>query len=493
METVKAQLRSSVGLLLAFPEEAAQLHVEFNGILLAGAAGLGKTFLAHAVAGEYGLNLIEVDAGALAAPGSGSDGIARAFATARAHPPCLLLLDEFDAIARRRDRDPSSSMDRSALSELLTQLEAIRGRPDVIVVATTRDLQGLDDAVLRPGRFDRQVRVDFPDLDARRAIFAAQLGGRPCAPSLDLDGLATRSQGFSAAQIRQVVDRAAMRVLEAVGRKGSTPQIGAPELLAAIDSIRGQDRPATEPWSWDQLILPSPVKRELQEIQRLVEAPEKAQALGIAVPAGILLYGAPGTGKTTVARVLAAQAKASFYPVKGSDIVSKWVGESERNVADLFARARANVPSIIFIDEIDSLAATRSNGADGGAAARLVNQLLEEIDGLGGRPGVFVLGATNRPDLLDPALLRGGRLSRRLRLTPPDLEGRRAMLSLFTKAMPLAADVDRDQLAARTHGFSGADLQALCQQAGLQALIRDEQAKEITAADFTTAIKTKVS
>jgi transitional endoplasmic reticulum ATPase len=262
--------------------------------------------------------------------------------------------------------------------------------------------------------------------------------------------------------------------------------------VAAIAAGRGKDRPTFEQWTWDDLILPDPTKRELQELERLIEAPDRAKVLGITPPTGALLYGPPGTGKTTVARVLAAQAKCSFYPVKGSEVVSKWLGESERNVADLFARARTNAPSIVFIDEIDALVPRRSDMVGGGAIDRVVNQLLQEIDGLGsGGSGVFVLGATNRPDILDPALLRGGRLGRQINIPLPMVDERCQMLKLFTKHMPLATDVSCDRLASETDGYSGADLQALCQEAGVQALLRDADATSIAVSDFETAIKVR--
>lgn len=494
MDQLKADIRSSVGILLAYPDEAASLKVEFNGILLYGPPGTGKTFIARASAGEYGLNFLSVGAAELLASyrGESAQRITTAFRTASDGAPCLLFFDEFDALARRRDDGALSGEDRATLSQLLRSLEGIRNRRDVIVMAATNDLTSLDAAVVRPGRFDRQIRVDLPDAAARTEILQTQLQGRPCDSNLDYGDLAERCKGYSAAKIRSIVDGAALVVLQAIAGGDVDRRISQADLTAAIASGRGKDRPTFEQWTWDDLILPAATKRELQEIQRLIEAPDRAKALGITPPSGALLYGPPGTGKTTVARVLAAQAKASFYPVKGSEIVSKWLGESERNVADLFSRARANAPSIIFLDEIDALVPRRSDSLGGGAVDRVVNQLLQEIDGLGsGDFGVFVLGATNRPDILDPALLRGGRLGRQISIPLPTAEERCEMLKQFTKHMPLASDVACDRLAATTSGFSGADLQALCQEAGVQALLRDAMATSVGQADFDSAIKVR--
>jgi transitional endoplasmic reticulum ATPase len=421
----------------------------------------------------------------------GGSPVTAVFECAERNPPSLLFLDDFDSIARRRDDANLTGEDRNILGDLLTRLERLRENWSVFVVAATDDLQALDPAVIRPGRFDRQVRVDMPDPEARCAIFAAQLKGRPCDASIDANDLAARTEGYSAARIKEAVDGAALLVLKAVAASDARRTITQGDLIAAIEAQRGKDRPTVDAWTWDQVILQETTKRELQELQRLIESPERARHLGIMVPAGALLYGPPGTGKTTIARVLAAQAKASFYPVKGSDIVSKWLGESERNVADLFARARANAPSIVFIDEIDALVPRRSDAGDNTTISRIVNQLLQEIDGLGSSSGVFVLGATNRPDMLDPALLRGGRLGRHVEIPLPSAADRLALLQLFSRSMRLAPDVELRRLADSTMGRSGADLYALCQEAGVQALVRDEAATAVTARDFAAAMASK--
>jgi transitional endoplasmic reticulum ATPase len=265
--------------------------------------------------------------------------------------------------------------------------------------------------------------------------------------------------------------------------------VDTPHLLKAIERYGGRDRPTVENWTWDALVLPPAIKAQLQQLQAVIEDPESARRYGVDPPTGLLLAGPPGTGKTTIAKVLAAQARCSFYPISGADVMSKWVGESEGNLRRLFERARANRPSIVFIDEIDAVAGRRG-GLD--VHDTLVNQLLAEIDGLAGQRGVFVIGATNRPDRLDPALLRGGRLSRTVVLGLPDESARLAVLRLYTARMPTVA-VRLEDLARETDGFSPADLEALCQEAALVAMARNGgepgSVAAVTQADFEEALR----
>jgi transitional endoplasmic reticulum ATPase len=259
-------------------------------------------------------------------------------------------------------------------------------------------------------------------------------------------------------------------------------------MLDAVEERGGKDRPTVERWSWQRVVLDAHVRSELRQLQTLIEDPSSSERFGIEPPSGVLLTGPPGTGKTTIAKVLAAEAQCSFYPVTAADITSRWIGDSERAVARLFRRARANAPSIIFIDEIDALGATRGQQ---GAYDRQLDQLLLEIDGLGSTPGVFVVGATNRPRAVDPALRRGGRLSRTIEIPLPDVEQRVELLKLVAQAMPLH-DVDLEEVALQTDGYSGADLKALLQQAALESMVRRDGKTRghegITRADVDCAL-----
>ncbi|MFL5843933.1 MAG: AAA family ATPase [Solirubrobacteraceae bacterium] len=484
MDKLKQEVRDSVGLLLEHPEQADRYGIEFNGVLLHGAPGVGKTYFAQAIAGEYRLNFIHVSTGDLVAgiQGQSAKNIDKAFQTALDNLPCVLFFDEFDSVAQRRGENPDQES-RRTVNQLLTSLEAYRDQDGLLVMAATNNLEQLDPAVIRPGRFDRHIRLDLPDAPAREAILRSELDDRPVADDIDLAELVRRTEGMTPAAIEKVVDAAALAVFREAAQTGEQLELDETHLVAALESIGGQDRPLVEHWTWDSLILPQDTKDQLKQLQAIIEEPESARRFGIDPPSGLLLAGPPGTGKTTVAKVIAAQAHCSFYPVSGADVMSKWVGESEGNIRRLFERARENRPSVVFIDEIDAIAGRRGEFQ---VHDTQVNQLLSEIDGIAGQRGVFVIGATNRPDQLDPAILRGGRLSRTIVLGLPDEPGRRAILGLYTARMPTVG-VDLDALAHSAEGFSPADLKALCQEAALAAMARGADAS-VAQEDFDAAL-----
>jgi transitional endoplasmic reticulum ATPase len=490
MDELKAELTDTLDLLLATSGDAAAYHVSWNGVLLYGPPGVGKTMVAHATAGQFDLTLVPITAGDLLAAtrGESARNVDAAFEFALAHQPALLFFDEFDAIARRRD-DSADLKQRAVVGELVAGLERTRETRGVIVMAATNDLNSLDRAVIRPGHFDRQIRVDLPDRAAREAIFRTCLDGLPADGALDVADLARRSEGMSPAAIAHCVRSAALEAF-AESRRTKKRVVLTNELLVASLHRGGEDRPTVEEHTWDTVILADDTKAQLQELQYLLADPDSAARLGVDPPSGVLLAGPPGNGKTTIAKVLAAQARCSFYPVSAADITSKWYGQAEENIARLFERARDNRPSIIFIDELDGLAPHRGEMSD--ATDRVLGELLSEIDGMAGQAGVLVVGATNRPDQIDSALLRGGRLSRTIDIPLPDEHARLAMLQLFSAKMPLDR-VDLGGIAAVTEGWSGGDLRALCQEAALLALVaareHGQPVRVVTEAEFERALE----
>jgi transitional endoplasmic reticulum ATPase len=470
MDDLKAQVRRIVETIHIRQEEARRYGVVRNGILLYGPPGCGKTFFAQAMAEEFGLHLLRVPLESAISKyvGGAPDAIQRIFHEARSKIPCLLFFDEFDAIAAKRQDTPMLH-EQQMVNALLQQLDAHRETPGLLIVAATNRFDELDPAVIREGRFDYRVKIDNPDFDARLAILRTLVSGRPHGRRLRLAELAQDLEGFSAAQIRSVVDEAALAALEAAR------PIRDQHLRAAYRAHAVASRYGGLKLGWDHLILPADTKRKLQLIEQVIENPQIVRQLGITPPSGILLSGPPGTGKTTIARVLASETEASFFAVNAADIFSKWLGESEQRVKELFTRARARVPAIIFIDEIDAIMERRGEGDSAADRVRnaVVNMFLEEMDGLDSSTRVFVIGATNRAELLDEALLRPGRLGERIEIPLPDAAARRAMLELFSKKMRLAALVDLEHLAARTEGTSGALLNGLCTLAGRNALMRE--------------------
>src|SRR3954471_22451018 len=380
MTALKREVADTVGLMLKHPDEAERYGIDWNGILLYGPPGVGKTFFARAIAGEYGLNFIHVSTGDLVSGivGGSARNIDKAFETAEQNLPCLLFFDEFDSVAQRRDNTPDQES-RRTVNQLLTSLEGHHGERGLLVLAATNSVEHLDPAVIRPGRFDRHIRIDLPDAAARREIFRTELDDRPTVRNIDVDTLVQRTEGMTPAAIEKIVDTAALDVFREATHTGRQLELDTAHLVAAIERYGGQDRPTVEHWTWDSLVLPASIKAQLQQLQAVIENPESARSYGVEPPTGLLLAGPPGTGKTTVAKVLAAQAHASFYPVSGADVMSKWVGESEQNIRQLFERARENRPSIVFIDEIDAIAAQRGSFE---AQHTSINQLLAEIDGV---------------------------------------------------------------------------------------------------------------
>ena len=491
LDEVKQQLRSTIGAILERPDEAAKYHVVHNGILFHGPPGTGKTLLSRALAGEYGLRYIRFNPASIASAyiHEAASNLQRLFELARENTPCVLFLDEVDTIASARDDQPSADH-REVVTQLMNSLEEYRTVQGLVIVAATNNVDRLDPG-LREGRFDAKILVPLPDPEARKEVVRVHLERRGDAvdwSEIDLDAIAGLTSGRNAAALEGYVSLASQNAL----------QTGAPITHASLeDAIRqreGKDRLSLEePVTWDDVVLPDRTQEQVREILNVFSHPELARSLGVRAPAGILLYGPPGTGKTTIARAMATEVSASFYDQSAADILSKWAGESEERVVKLFAKARANRPSIIFIDEIDGLLRQRSGETSTPWEERVVSQFLRELDGLGQSEGVLLVGATNRLDIIDPAI-QGRRLTP-IEVGLPDGAGRLKLLKVLCKDVTLADDVDLKTIATSTEGMSGADLKRLRDSAGMKALSRAAgagtnglTAAEITMADLMAAI-----
>jgi transitional endoplasmic reticulum ATPase len=456
-------------MILERARDAARMNVVHNGILLYGPPGTGKTLLARALAGEYGLRFVRFSPAAVASSYAHEPArkLRELFALAAQSVPCLLFLDEIEVIGSRRDAATSADA-REVTTQLLNSLEEGRAVPGLVIMAATNQLDSLDPA-LREGRFDSRIAIPLPEVEARRAIIEVQLKRRSAHvewKSIDLDEIAQRTTGRSGAALAGIVTEAAERALH------NNTQISQEDLLFAIHERSGQDRAQTfeDRVTWDDVILPNPTQERLKEILTVFQNPDLGRQLGVAPPAGALLYGPPGTGKTTIAKALATEVRASFYEQSAADLLSKYVGESEERVARLFARARENRPSIIFIDEIDALLKRRSADSVAPWEERVVSQFLRELDGLVSATGVLLVGATNRVDIIDEAV-RERRLAA-IEVPLPDGSGRRKLLELVTRGVKLGSDVDLGEIAEMTEGMSGADLKAIRNAAGMKALTR---------------------
>ncbi|MDQ1711162.1 MAG: transitional endoplasmic reticulum ATPase [Frankiaceae bacterium] len=494
LEHVKQQLRDTIGDILERPDQAARYRVMHNGILFYGPPGTGKNLLSRALAGEYGLRYLRFSPAAIASAyiHEAAANLRRLFEVAKTNAPCVLYLDEIDTIASERADQPSADH-REVVTQLMVCLEEYRTVPGLVICAGTNELDRLDPA-LREGRFDAKIHVPLPDAEDRANVLQVHLAHRGDTvewDGLDLAGLARLTHGYNAAGLASVVSLAAQAALR------SSALIDQATLARVIAERGGQHRITLEHRvDWDDVVIDEDARERIQQILTVFADPDLARQVGVTAPAGIVLHGPPGTGKTTIAKAMASQMAASFYEVSAADVMSKWAGESEQRVGKLFAKARANRPSIVFIDEIDSLLRRRSADTSSKWEERVLSQFLRELDGLTGSDGVLLVGATNRLDTLDDAIV--GRRLIPVEIGLPDPPGRLALLRVICKDVSLAKDVDLRALAAATDGLSGADLKRLRDAAGMRALGRVRPARDgttprkrtisLTMADFEAAL-----
>lgn len=503
------RVREMVELPLRHPELFQRLGIEPpKGVLLHGPPGCGKTLIARAVANESEANFFSINGPEIMSKfyGESEARLREIFQQAQQNAPGIIFIDELDAIAPKRE-EVTGEVERRVVAQLLALMDGLSGRGNVIVIGATNRPGALDPALRRPGRFDREIEIGVPDKHGRYDIVQIHTRGMPLAHDVDLKKLSDMTHGYTGADVSALGRETAMKSL-----RRYLPQINLeeeripPNVLEKMEVTMEDftnaykeitptamrevyiEVPTTR---WEDIGGLEEVKEDLKEaVEWPLNTPEIFARLGIKPPKGILLYGPPGCGKTLLAKAVATESAANFITIKGPEVFSKWVGESEKAIREVFRKARMAAPAIIFFDEIDSLVPRRGAGfSDSGASERVISQLLTEMDGMESLEDIVIIAATNRPDIVDPAILRPGRFDRLIYVPEPDEKSRVQIFKLYTKDMPLAKNVDTASLAALAKNHSGADISALCREAAMFALKKDINAKEVTLSDFEEAKK----
>ncbi|MGQ9679430.1 MAG: CDC48 family AAA ATPase [Candidatus Bathyarchaeia archaeon] len=506
-EAIK-RIREMVELPLRHPEIFQRLGIEPpKGVLLHGPPGCGKTLLARAVANESEANFYAINGPEIMSKfyGESEARMRKMFEDAEKNAPSILFIDEIDAIAPKRS-EVTGEVERRVVAQLLASMDGLKGRGNVIVIGATNRPDALDPALRRPGRFDREIEIGIPDVKGRYEILQIHTRGMPLGEDVDLNRVAEITHGYTGADLEALAREAAMKALRRYLPKIDLEEKRIPHEVLDQMKVTSEDifdafREVT-PTAMREVYVETPnvkweevggledVKQNLREaVEWPLKKPEVFKRLGISPPKGILLHGPPGCGKTLLARAVATESEANFISIRGPEIFSKWVGESEKAIREIFRKAKMAAPSIIFFDEFDALVPSRGMDiSDSRVTERVISQLLTEIDGLLTLENVVILAATNRPDIIDPAVLRPGRFDRRIYVPPPDEEARLRILQIKTKGMPLDGSVDLVALSKRLDGYSGADIDSICREAAFNSLRRDINAEAVNISDFEKAI-----
>ncbi len=501
-ETIK-KVREMIELPLRHPEIFERLGIDPpKGVLLYGAPGTGKTLLAKAVANESDANFYYVGGPEIISKyvGESEERLRKLFAEAQENAPSIIFIDEIDAIAPKRE-EVTGEVEKRMVSQLLTIMDGLKARGEVIVIGATNRPDSIDPALRRPGRFDREIEITVPDIEGRKEILNIHVRCMPLGRNVRIGEFAKVTHGYTGADLALLTKEAAIKALRRILPKLNLDEDTlSPELLEKLEVTREDFYNAMheiQPSALREVYIERPnvkwkdigglleIKREIQEAVELpLKKPEIFEQMGIRPIKGILLYGPPGTGKTLLAKAVATECEANFISIGGAQVLTKYVGESEKTVRELFRKARTAAPCVLFIDEIDAIALKRTGRGEGGTMVteRIVDTLLTEMDGLRSLKNVVVIGATNRPDILDPALMRSGRFDRLIEIPAPGEAERVEIFKILTKKMPMDKSVNLKDLARITDGFTGADIENLIREAGMAA-IRDD-AKKVTNSHF---------
>jgi len=496
------RIREMVELPLRHPEIFQRLGIDPpKGVLIHGPPGCGKTLLARAVANESDANFYAINGPEIMSKfyGESEGRLRKMFEDAEKNAPSILFIDELDAIAPKRS-EVTGEVERRVVAQLLASMDGLKSRGHVIVIGATNRPDAIDEALRRPGRFDREIEIATPSREGRLEIIQIHTRGMPLTEDVNLQKVSEITHGYTGADLEALSREAAMKALRRYLPKIDLEQKRIPhevldQMVVTTEDVMGAFREVTPTAMrevyvetpnvhWDEVGGLEEVKQALKEaVEWPLKNPERFTRLGIQPPKGILLIGPPGCGKTLLARAVATESEANFISIRGPEIFSKWVGESEKAIRETFRKARMAAPSIIFFDEFDALVPTRGGGGDNRVTERVISQILTEIDGLLSLQNIVVIAATNRPDMIDPAILRPGRFDRRVYVPPPDHDARLKILQIKTKEMPLEK-VKIEDLAKKLQGYSGADIDAICREAAINALRKDPETQKVTAADF---------